>query len=141
MEEFTSAFKALSDLTRLRALRMLLTAGEPLCVCELTDALELPQYQVSKHLAILRQVGLVKDTRVGTWAFYSVPEEAPAFAAGLYDLVRRHVDGPIFRQDAERLRASLVHREEGRCVLGPEKAASAKKAVRTSRYGRRSSRE
>lgn len=141
MDTFTSRFKALSDLTRLRALRMILIAEGPLCVCELADALDLPQYQVSKHLAILRQVGLVTDSRIGTWVYYSVPAEAPVFSAGLYDLVKKHVDAPIFRRDVERLRARLALREEGRCVLGPENAATARKPARTSRHGRRSLRE
>ena len=43
MKAFTSAFKALSDLTRIRALRSLI-AGGPVCVCELADALQLPRY-------------------------------------------------------------------------------------------------
>lgn len=123
MDAFTSGFKALSDLTRIRALRMILAAEGPVCVCELADALELPQYQVSKHLAILRQVGLVTDSRIGTWVYYSIPSDAGEFAAGLYSLVRERVNGPIFEGDAKRLKARLALRKEGRCVLGPDKSA------------------
>ena len=75
MNMYMSGFKALSDLTRLRALRMILISGSPLCVCELSEALGLPQYQVSKHLAILRQAGLVTDSRVGTWVYFYVPQD------------------------------------------------------------------
>ncbi len=138
MGTFTSAFKALSDPTRLRALRMILIAGEPLCVCELVDALSLPQYQVSKHLAVLRQAGLVTDTRVGTWVYYSAVGEPTEFTAGLYDLVRKHVDGPTFREDVERLRARMALREEGLCPPGPVRAASGTKRPQAPRLARRS---
>ncbi len=120
VRSFTAEFKALSDPTRLRALKMILISDGPICVCELSDALELPQYQVSKHLAILRQVGLVTDSRVGTWVYYSIPQRVSDFAAGLYDLVKHHVGGPVFQRDAARLKARLELREEGRCVLGPK---------------------
>jgi DNA-binding transcriptional ArsR family regulator len=140
VNRFTSGFKALSDLTRIRMLRMILTAGEQVCVCELADALELPQYQVSKHLAILRQVGLVTDSRIGTWVYYSVPPEVSEFALGIYKVVREHVTGPVFDSDAERLKARLELREEGRCVLGPNRSAAATRDVKGVQR-RRTSRE
>ena len=137
MNAFTSGFKALSDLTRMRALRMILAAEQQVCVCELADALELPQYQVSKHLAILRQVGLVTDSRLGTWVYYSTPSEVSEFIAGLYRLVSEQVAGPIFSSDAERLKARLELREEGRCVLGPNRCAAATDTPKGSQRRRR----
>ena len=124
MKAFTSAFKALSDLSRIRALRMILIAGGPVCVCELADALQLPQYQVSKHLAVLRQAGLVTDSRVGTWVYYSIPARASHFKSALFELVTLHVDGHLFDKDAARLKARLELREEGRCVLGPSRTGN-----------------
>ncbi|MGI6643295.1 MAG: ArsR/SmtB family transcription factor [Bacillota bacterium] len=121
MNTYMSGFKALSDLTRLRALRMILISGGPLCVCEISEALGLPQYRVSKHLAILRQAGLVTDSRVGTWVYYSVPQDLSEFTGGLCDLVREHLSGPVFEDDAQRLKARLELREDGRCVLGPNR--------------------
>lgn len=123
MDAFTSGFKALSDLTRLRTLRMILATEGPVCVCELADALELPQYQVSKHLALLRQAGLVTDSRRGTWVYYSVPPNISGFAKSLCELTREHLSGSTFDGDAARLRTRLALREDGRCVLGPNKPA------------------
>jgi ArsR family transcriptional regulator len=119
VKRYAHEFKALSDLTRLRALRMILIAGGPVCVCELADALGLPQYRISKHLAILRQVGLVADSRVGTWVYYSVSSRVSEFTSGLYRLVREHVRGPLFDADGARLKARLELRKEGRCIVGP----------------------
>ena len=68
MKNIAHIFKALSDETRLRILA-LLSSGE-ICVCDLMAALELPQSTVSRHLAYLRNAGLVEDERRGIWMFY-----------------------------------------------------------------------
>ena len=119
MSSFASGFKALSDLTRVRALKAVLSADEPVCVCELADALQLPQYQVSKHLAILRQAGLVADSRTGTWVYYSISPNASEFVLKLYELIRNEVRGSVFDADEVRLNARLGMRQDGRCVIGP----------------------
>jgi len=63
-------FQALSDEKRLRILA-LLARGEH-CVCELTEALELPQSLLSFHLKALKDAGLVADRREGRWVHYSL---------------------------------------------------------------------
>ncbi|HSP06007.1 MAG TPA: metalloregulator ArsR/SmtB family transcription factor [Acidobacteriota bacterium] len=79
-------FKALSDETRLRIVQ-LLQKGE-LCVCEIVDSLGLPQYQVSKHLTILRFAGLVDFERKGTRIHYSLRKKDPVLAP-LFPFLRR----------------------------------------------------
>ncbi|MFQ5453385.1 MAG: ArsR/SmtB family transcription factor [Candidatus Zixiibacteriota bacterium] len=63
-------FKALSEPIRLRIIA-LLAEGE-LCVCDLTEALELPQSTVSRHMAYLKAVGFVRDRRNGKWVYYKL---------------------------------------------------------------------
>jgi len=63
-------FKALADETRLRILN-LLVRGE-LCVCDIMTVLDIGQSKVSRHLACLRNVGLVNDRRNGVWMHYSL---------------------------------------------------------------------
>lgn len=75
MKSIARIFKALSDETRLRILT-LLSSGE-LCVCDLMTALNLPQSTVSRHLAYLRNAGLVDDERRGLWMFYRLKQEMP----------------------------------------------------------------
>ena len=72
----TQLFRALSDLTRLRTLSLLVSQGE-LCVCELTQALGLPQPKVSHHLAALRRAGLVSDRKEGLWIYYRIASDLP----------------------------------------------------------------
>jgi ArsR family transcriptional regulator len=76
MKEIARLFKALSDETRLRILRLLLK-GE-LCICELMEVLQLPQSNVSRnvsrHMAYLKNAGLVDDRREAVWVYYSLTE-------------------------------------------------------------------
>jgi ArsR family transcriptional regulator len=66
-------FKALGDPIRLRILALLSQAE--LCVCHIESALDLPQPTVSRHLAILRNAGVVGTRRQGTWIFYRVAQQ------------------------------------------------------------------
>lgn len=64
-------FKSLSDPTRLRIVRLLLE--RELCVCELMFVLQMAQSRVSHQLRLLRDAGLVVDTREGRWIVYRIP--------------------------------------------------------------------
>ncbi|MCW5557723.1 MAG: winged helix-turn-helix transcriptional regulator [Verrucomicrobiae bacterium] len=55
--------KALADETRWRIIRELLTAS--MTVNELTDRIGATQYNVSKHLRILREAGIVEAQKTG----------------------------------------------------------------------------
>ncbi|PWC32911.1 metalloregulator ArsR/SmtB family transcription factor [Azospirillum sp. TSO35-2] len=77
----TSLMAALSDPTRLGALRRLWDGREH-CVCELTDLLGATQSRMSRHMAVLKGVGLVTDRRDAQWVRYRRnPALGPAIAA------------------------------------------------------------
>lgn len=68
MEDTTNIFKALSDKNRLRILKML--QSKPLCVCEITDVLQLAASTVSQHLSLLKKEGFIFEERDGKWVNY-----------------------------------------------------------------------
>lgn len=72
MKEFMHIAKALADENRVRTL-MFLRSGE-LCVCQIIEMLQLAPSTVSKHLAILRQAGLIDSHKNGRWIYYHLPE-------------------------------------------------------------------
>lgn len=82
-------FKALSDETRLRILSLLME-GE-LCVCDLMAVLRLPQSNVSRHLANLRNTGWVTDRREGLWIYYSLNTDEGELRDGLLSILRLHL--------------------------------------------------
>lgn len=69
-------FATLADPIRLRCLALISAEGE-LCVCELVAALDMPQPKVSRHLAIMRDAGLLKDRRAAQWVLYALAPEMP----------------------------------------------------------------
>lgn len=70
MRSYVSLFRALSDETRLRV--MVLLSRKELCVCELEAALVSTQVKVSRHLAVLKNAGLVTSRRDGQWIYYAI---------------------------------------------------------------------
>ncbi len=69
-KENTRIFKALSDESRLRILKML--QSKSLCVCEIQDILGLATSTVSKHLSILRDAGFLIEEKEGKWVNYMI---------------------------------------------------------------------
>jgi ArsR family transcriptional regulator len=96
-------FRAFADETRLRILH-LLSRGE-LCVCDLMSALRLPQSKVSRHLAYLRNAGLVADRRDGRWKHYALAPCRSALQKSIIACVGGCLgEVPALKQDLKRLR-------------------------------------
>lgn len=107
-------FRALTDETRLRALVLMVVEGE-LCVCELTHALGVSQPKMSRHLAVLREAGLVAGRRERIWIYYRLAEAMPAWAReALEAVVRGNVGAHPFREDRQRL-SRMPDRPGGCC--------------------------
>jgi len=113
----TSVLKALSDETRLRIMNVFVTSGEALCVCEVVDALHLPQYQISKHLAILKNAGVIDVEKDGTWGYHYLITDDPLNKM-LFSFLKKYLVGEVFDDDIKQLDLRLLLREEGRCVVG-----------------------
>ena len=71
MENEAAVFKVLADPTRLRLMVLLSIQGET-CVCKLAEALNAPDFKISRHLGIMRSAGLVEARREGTWVHYKL---------------------------------------------------------------------
>ena len=76
MEAF---FMALADKTRLRLLNLM--REDEICVCFFSEVLEESQPKVSRHLAYLRNAGIVEARRDGKWMHYRIIKPESSFAA------------------------------------------------------------
>jgi len=104
-------FKALSDETRLRCMMLLYEKGQ-LCVCDLTCALALSQPKISRHLAQLRQIGLLLDKREGQWVYYQINPELPAWAMDILAATSQAVaTQKTYQDDLQRLQSHQQGRE------------------------------
>jgi ArsR family transcriptional regulator len=110
-------FRAFSDRTRLRILH-LLRDGE-CCVGDIATILRLEQPSASRHLAYLRQAGLVVGRKTAQWAYYSLAPAVTPFHQKLLEcLACCFSEVPELRADAAR--AARVARAGGGCC--PEAA-------------------
>jgi DNA-binding transcriptional ArsR family regulator/2-polyprenyl-3-methyl-5-hydroxy-6-metoxy-1,4-benzoquinol methylase len=101
-DELQKIFRTLSDPTRVRILALL--AREELAVQELMEALGMAQSRVSRHLAILREAGLLQDRRDGTYVFYHFAPPSAGPWHGAWELVRAGLDeDPTAERDAAAL--------------------------------------
>lgn len=76
LQDMESLFMALADKTRLRLLNLM--TEDEVCVCFFTEVLGDSQPKISRHLAYLRNAGLVQARRDGKWMHYSIkwPDDA-----------------------------------------------------------------
>jgi ArsR family transcriptional regulator len=107
-------FAALAHPLRLRMLMLLQAEGE-LCVCELTHTLEVSQPMVSRHLAQLRESGLVVDRRRGLWIYYRLHPDLPEWSKQVLNETAKGVarEQP-YASDRKVLR-KMPNRPDGRC--------------------------
>jgi ArsR family transcriptional regulator len=67
---FERFFQALGDNTRLRLLNLM--GDQELCVCYFVEILDQSQPKISRHLAYLRNAGIVSARRDGKWMHYRI---------------------------------------------------------------------
>jgi ArsR family transcriptional regulator len=80
-------FGAFANPIRLRILNLLQEKKE-ICVCDLCEVLEEPQPKVSRHLALLRQVGLVDVRAEKKWKLYALAQASTPLHRTLLRCVR-----------------------------------------------------
>lgn len=121
MNEMIEVFKVLSDETRLRIVRLFLHAEVSLCVCEIVDALGLPQYKVSRHLSALKNAGLMDATKKGTWAYHQLKVDSPLLSKLWEFIGSTSLDAEaelLLERDREVLDWRLSLRDNDMCVVG-----------------------
>ncbi|MHC5024566.1 MAG: ArsR/SmtB family transcription factor [Planctomycetota bacterium] len=120
-------FRAFADRTRLRLLN-LLRDGE-ICVGDLVSVIGAPQPTVSRHLAALREAGLVQVERDGTWCFYSLAAPTSELHGRMLECLECCLgEVPRLRRDLAKLTRL---REKGSCCTRAIVGASAAMAAQS----------
>jgi ArsR family transcriptional regulator len=111
-------FRALSDPTRVRMLRLLASNDTELCVCEFVDSLRERQYNVSRQLKVLLAAGLVQGRKDGRWVYYSLTSATASLAKHLRKVLAAiEVDATLAR-DQRRFDRRMALRTAGQCRVG-----------------------
>jgi ArsR family transcriptional regulator, arsenate/arsenite/antimonite-responsive transcriptional repressor len=117
MKSYVNKIKALSDPTRLRIAKILISSHKKVCVCEIVDSLKIPVYTISKHIKELRNAGLIEEEREGKFIFYRIKGHQDSFSSKIITLINS-IPEEIFKKDLEHLKKRLSLREDGKCVIG-----------------------
>ena len=117
MKEAIGVLKALSNDTRVRIMRVLIESKRELCICEIVDSLELPQYNISKHIRELQIAGLVTERKEGRFVFYAFVLPKDRFNQLLLQTLGE-IDNGIIKQDKQRMKKRLALRINGKCIVG-----------------------
>ncbi|REK75584.1 ArsR/SmtB family transcription factor [Paenibacillus paeoniae] len=118
-ERYVTIFKALSDMTRLKIMWLLLSMDSKIYVSEIVDVLGENQYNVSKHLKILEQAGLIFKKREGRWNFYHYINNYNEFDAFIRQTVLT-IPRELMAEEASRCEKRLDMRVDDKCVIGSE---------------------
>ena len=110
MKELTNIFKALSDETRLRILKLL--EGGELCVCDVVAALDMIQPQVSFHLRVLKKATLLRGRKQGKWMHYKI-DDSDLFKRLILLSVLEKIPDNTLEADKKRLEAFLKNKTDG----------------------------
>lgn len=126
--EIHQVFSALADPTRIRIIRLLLAAQDEVCLCELSNSLNEPEYKLSRHVKVLKSAGLLSSVRDGKWVYHGLVKDAPYLKTLFRAVGRFPDDSKISAKDVARFKKRLEVRVGGRC-----KTDSAKINVADSR--------
>lgn len=96
--------KALSDETRLRIINLLWV--ENLCVCEIEAILQSSQSNVSRHLAKLRDAGIIYSEKKSQWVYYGMSNEVIKHHTFIKTLLGEDIAKyPQYQEDIAKLRS------------------------------------
>jgi ArsR family transcriptional regulator len=116
--KLTQIYQCLCDETRLRILNLLLRG--PLCVCHIQNIIGESQVNVSRHLAYLKERGLVEGMRHQNWMIYQLPAKRPLELESnlkcLQDCVTAEA---VFQADLVKLRKVKVVAEVQKALARP----------------------
>lgn len=116
-------YQALGDPTRVRIIHLL--AQRSLCVCHIQEILGAAQVKVSKHLAYLKDRGIVEVQKEANWRIYRLPSSpSRILRANLEALRGCEADEPTLGKDLARLRKLQDEFDENGPFCPPKKSRS-----------------
>lgn len=77
----------------------------------------MPQYQVSRHLSLLKHQSFINSEKQGKWNYYFLVNENPVNSQ-LFVFLRSFLNDTQFEQDWQYLQKRLNLRENDLCTIG-----------------------
>jgi ArsR family transcriptional regulator, arsenate/arsenite/antimonite-responsive transcriptional repressor len=103
LKKIIKILKALSDESRIRIVN-LLKAKKGICVCEITDIINLSQPTISSHLKKLEEAEIITFKKDGLWVNYYLNDKMDAESMELVYLIIRSLEkDPAIRKDLQKI--------------------------------------
>lgn len=118
LSSMENLFLGLADKTRLRILNLI--RDDEVCVWFFTEVLGESQPKISRHLAYLRNAGIVSARRDGKWIFYSITPPDESARRILLDVLDSLDSQPAMRREYESLLEMYAVPAEVEIIEGPE---------------------
>ncbi|MGE4108434.1 MAG: ArsR/SmtB family transcription factor [Bacteriovoracia bacterium] len=120
----TDVFQALSDPVRLRIIRVLADPKiKEACSCDLAEALNEPEYAISRQLKVLRATGLLTAEKEGRWIYHKIQVDHPDLRR-LISVISEFSDADgQCKADRKQLQRLIDARSGGRCVGQKQKSS------------------
>jgi len=102
MADIINIMKALGQENRLRILNLL--NQQKLCVCELQNIMDESQSNISRHLNVLKQAGLISSEKDSLWIYYYLKKKTLEEHPFISTILTYELRGEDFcQEDNERL--------------------------------------
>lgn len=105
-----SIFKALSEITRLKIVWLLINMDSKICVSKIIEVLNEPQYNVSRHLKILSKAGMLEESKEGKWVYYYLKRTDSEFMNLINKAVSLITEDDM-KIEVEQCKQRLLHRK------------------------------
>lgn len=110
-EQYIGVLKALSDSTRLKIVWLLCKIDSKICASEIAEVLGESAYNISRHVKVLRNSGLVYEKKEGKRIFYYYNLADTSFDRAVQELIRCIPD-ELMQEEVLRCRQCLTAREK-----------------------------
>ena len=107
-------FQALSDPFRIRIVHLMIHVGE-LCLCELSESMDEPEYKLSRHMKVLKNAGIITSERDGKWIYHSLVIDQSflnSIYAGIIEFPNSEKQS---KEDLKSFNKRKLLRDNGRC--------------------------
>ncbi len=114
VKDIERLYKGLADESRLKVMFLLNELGEA-CVRDIQQVLKVPQPTVSRHLGLLKRMGLVDNHRRGKWNYYYIVKKQPDIVKNLvHSLTHLDSSRKIFKSEMQKQMDKLLPRPKVR---------------------------
>jgi ArsR family transcriptional regulator len=107
-------FKALSEETRFRIIHILMNAKEEICECDIAEILNIPQYNISRHIKLLSRTGMINKRKEGRWTYFSLSDSLDEFKSILIHSLS-HIQNDLTSRDIAKLNKFFQTTNGNRC--------------------------